>query len=116
MTCAFDQFLSADIARLIDKPSVRANVLLADGYESQGYLSFKEASDARLAAQEDFTDKLRALSADEESILRHGLDTVAKTVQDRLKLQDKLSEIILKRQKLERDAQQSNLERQIRLS
>jgi lambda family phage tail tape measure protein len=43
------------------------------------------------------------------------LETVAKTSQDKLKLQDKLAEIALKRQKLERDAQQSDLERQIRL-
>jgi len=88
---------------------------IIDLYESQGYLSFKEASQARLAAQEDFTDKLRALSNEEESILRRGLERVAKTAQDKLKLQDRLVEITLKRQKLERDAQQSNLEREIRL-
>jgi lambda family phage tail tape measure protein len=40
---------------------------------------------------------------------------VAKTAQDKLKLQDRLVEITLKRQKLERDAQQSNVEREIRL-
>ena len=88
---------------------------IIDLYENQGYLSFKEASDARLAAQQDFTQKLSALSSDEEAFLRKGLDTVAKTSQDKLKLQDKLLEIALKRQKLERDAQQSDLERQIRL-
>ncbi|MDI9234724.1 phage tail tape measure C-terminal domain-containing protein [Limnohabitans lacus] len=88
---------------------------IIDLYENQGYLSFKEASDARLAAQQDFTQKLSALSSDEEAVLRKGLDTVAKTSQDKLKLQDKLLEIALKRQKLERDAQQSDLERQIRL-
>lgn len=88
---------------------------IIDLYENQGYLSFKEASDARLAAQQDFTLKLSALSSDEEAVLRKGLDTVAKTSQDKLKLQDKLLEIALKRQKLERDAQQSDLERQIRL-
>ena len=47
--------------------------------------------------------------------MRRGLETVAKTSQDKLRLQDKLAEIALKRQKLERDAQQSDLERQIRL-
>ena len=88
---------------------------IIDLYENQGYLSFKEASDARLAAQQDFTQKLSALSSDEEAVVRKGLDTVAKTSQDKLKLQDKLLEIALKRQKLERDAQQSDLERQIRL-
>lgn len=88
---------------------------IIDLYENQGYLSFKEASDARLAAQQDFTQKLSALSSDEEAVLRKGLDMVAKTSQDKLKLEDKLLEIALKRQKLERDAQQSDLERQIRL-
>jgi lambda family phage tail tape measure protein len=88
---------------------------IIDLYENQGYLSFKEASDARLAAQQDFTQKLSALSSDEEAVLRKGLETVAKTSQDKLKLEDKLLEIALKRQKLERDAQQSDLERQIRL-
>jgi len=88
---------------------------IIDLYENQGYLSFKEASDARLAAQQDFTQNLSALSSDEEAVLRKGLDTVAKTSQEKLKLQDKLLEIALKRQKLERDAQQSDLERQIRL-
>lgn len=53
--------------------------------------------------------------ADEEAILRRGLDTVARTTQDKLKLQDKLAEITLRRKKLEREVQQSNLERQIRL-
>jgi lambda family phage tail tape measure protein len=88
---------------------------IIDLYENQGYLSFKEASEARLAAQQDFTQKLSALSSDEEAVLRRGLETVAKTSQDKLRLQDKLAEIALKRQKLERDAQQSDLERQIRL-
>lgn len=88
---------------------------IIDLYESQGYLSFKEANEARLTAQQDFTEKLRASFEQEEAILNGGLETVAKTTQDRIKLQDKLSEITLKRQKLEREAQQSNLERQIRL-
>lgn len=112
--------IDSDLKRLQGMVDVEAGILkdrqrIIDLYEGQGYLSFKEASDARLAAQEDFTRKLSALSADEEAILRRGLETVAKTTQDKLKLQDKLAEITLKRQKLERDAQQSNLERQIRL-
>jgi lambda family phage tail tape measure protein len=112
--------IDSQVKRLQAMVDVESGVLkdrqrIVDLYESQGYLSFKEASDARLAAQEDFTDKLRALSNEEESILRRGLDRVAKTAQDKLKLQDRLVEITLKRQKLERDAQQSNLERQIRL-
>ncbi len=111
---------NGDLKRLQGLVDVESGILkdrqrIIDLYESQGYLSFKEASEARLAAQEDFTEKLRAVFADEEAILRRGLDTVAKTTQDKLKLQDKLAEITLKRQKLERDAQQSNLEREIRL-
>ena len=112
--------IDSDLKRLQGLVDVEAGILkdrqrIIDLYEGQGYLSFKEASDARLAAQEDFTQKLSALSADEEAILRRGLETVAKTTLDKLKLQDKLAEITLKRQKLERDAQQANLERQIRL-
>lgn len=112
--------IDSDLKRLQGLVDVEAGILkdrqrIIDLYEGQGYLSFKEASDARLAVQEDFTQKLSALSADEEAILRRGLETVAKTTQDKLKLQDKLAEITLKRQKLERDAQQANLERQIRL-
>ena len=88
---------------------------IIDLYETQGYISFKQASDARLNAQQDFTEKLGALYGQEESILTQGLATVAKTAQDKIKLQDKLNEVTLKRQKLERDAQQSNLERDIKL-
>lgn len=112
--------IDSEIKRLQGQVDVESAILkdrqrIIDLYESQGYLSFKDASEARLAAQEDFTEKLRALSADEETILRRGLETVAKTTQEKLKLQDRLAEITLKRQRLERDAQQSNLERQIRL-
>lgn len=112
--------IDSEIKRLQGQVDVESAILkdrqrIIDLYESQGYLSFKDASEARLAAQEDFTEKLRALSADEETILRRGLEKVAKTTQDKLKLQDHLAEITLKRQRLERDAQQSNLERQIRL-
>ena len=112
--------IDSEIKRLQSQVDVESAILkdrqrIIDLYESQGYLSFKDASDARLAAQEDFTEKLRALSAEEEKILLLGLETVAKTTQDKLKLQDRLAEITLKRQRLEREAQQSNLERQIRL-
>lgn len=112
--------IDSEIKRLQSQVDVESAILkdrqrIIDLYESQGYLSFKDASDARLAAQEDFTEKLRALSAEEETILLRGLETVAKTTQDKLKLQDRLAEITLKRQRLEREAQQSNLERQIKL-
>ena len=112
--------IDSEVKRLQGQVDAESAILkdrqrIIDLYESQGYLSFKDASDARLAAQEDFTEKLRALSAEEETILLRGLETVAKTTQDKLKLQDRLAEITLKRQRLEREAQQSNLERQIRL-
>ena len=112
--------IESEIKRLQGQVDVESAILkdrqrIIDIYESQGYISFKEATEARLAAQEDFTEKLRALTDEEEAILRRGLESVARTTQDKLKLQDRLFEITLKRQRLEREAQQSNLERQIRL-
>jgi len=112
--------IESDIKKLQGLTDVESGILkdrqkIIDLYESQGYISFKEASEARLNAQQDFTDKLGDLYGQEETILKRGLATVAKTTQDKLKLQDKLSEITLRREKLERDAQQSNLEREIKL-
>jgi lambda family phage tail tape measure protein len=112
--------IESDIKKLQGLTDVESGILkdrqkIIDLYESQGYISFKEASEARLNAQQDFTDKLGNLYGQEETILKRGLATVAKTTQDKLKLQDKLSEITLRREKLERDAQQSNLEREIKL-
>ena len=112
--------IDSEIKRLQGQVDVESAILkdrqrIIDLYESQGYISFKEATEARLAAQEDFTEKLRALTNEEEAILRRGLESVATTTQDKLKLQDRLAEILLKRQRLEREAQQSNVERQIRL-
>ena len=112
--------IESDLKRLQGVVDVESGILkdrqkVIDLFEGQGYLSFKEGSEARLAAQEEFTGKLRAVFADEEAILQRGLATVAKTTQDRLKLQDKLAEITLKREKLERDVQMSSLERQIRV-
>ena len=112
--------IDSEIKRLQGQVDVESSILkdrqrIIDLFESQGYISFREATEARLTAQEDFTDKLRALTDEEERILRRGLESVAKTTQDKLKLQDRLAEIALKREKLEREAQQSNLERQIRL-
>ena len=112
--------IESDIKMLQGLTDVESGILkdrqkIIDLYESQGYISFKEASEARLNAQQDFTDKLGDLYGQEETILKRGLATVAKTTQDKLKLQDKLSEITLRREKLERDAQQSNLEREIKL-
>jgi phage-related minor tail protein len=112
--------IESDIKKLQGLTDVESGIFkdrqkIIDLYESQGYISYKEASEARLNAQQDFTDKLGDLYGQEETILKRGLATVAKTSQDKLKLQDKLSEITLRREKLERDAQQSNLEREIKL-
>jgi lambda family phage tail tape measure protein len=112
--------IESEIKNLQGLTDVESGILkdrqkIIDLYESQGYISYKEASEARLNAQEDFTQRLGDLYAQEETILKRGLSTVAKTTQDKLKLQDKLSEITLRREKLERDAQQSNLERDIKL-
>jgi lambda family phage tail tape measure protein len=112
--------IESDIKKLQGLTDVESGILkdrqkIIDLYESQGYISYKEASEARLNAQEDFTQKLGDLSGQEETILKRGLATVAKTTQDKLKFQDKLAEITLRREKLERDAQQSNLEREIKL-
>ena len=87
---------------------------IIDLYEQAGYLSFKEATDARVAAQEDFVEKIRALYLEQQMLMEIALRTEAKTTQDKLKLQDQLAAIAVKREKLERDAAQSNLERVIR--
>lgn len=87
---------------------------IIDLYEQAGYISFKDATDARVAAQEDFVEKIRALYLEQQMLMEIALRTEAKTTQDKLKLQDKLAEIAVKREKLERDAAQSNLERIIR--
>jgi len=120
LTAAAMAKIESDIKQLQGLTDVETGLLkdrqkIIDLYEGQGYISYKEASEARLNAQQEFTDRLGELYAQEESILRRGLATVAKTTQDKLKLQDKLSEITLRREKLEREAQQSNLEREIKL-
>jgi lambda family phage tail tape measure protein len=120
LTAAAMAKIESDIKQLQGLTDVETGLLkdrqkIIDLYEGQGYISYKEASEARLNAQQEFTDRLGELYAQEESILKRGLATVAKTTQDKLKLQDKLSEITLRREKLEREAQQSNLEREIKL-
>ncbi len=112
--------IDSEVKRLQAQVDVETGILkdrqrTIDLLESQGYISFREASDARVAAQEDFVEHLRVLSAQEEAILMAGLANVAKTTQDKLKLQDRLNEVILRRERLERESLQSNLERQLRL-
>ena len=105
-----------ELQRLVDEESglLKDRQRLIDLYENAGYLSFKEASQARVAAQEDFVNKIGALYAEQELLLEVALRKDAKTLQDKLKYEDKLSEITKKRATLERDAQQSNVERLIR--
>lgn len=105
-----------ELQRLVDEESgiLKDRQRLIDLYENAGYISFKEASQARVAAQEDFVSKIGALYAEQELLLEVALRKDAKTVQDKLKYEDKLSEIAKKRATLERDAQQSNTERLIR--
>jgi lambda family phage tail tape measure protein len=120
MTAGAMAKIESEIKQLQGLTDVETGILkdrqkIIDLYESQGFISYKDASEARLNAQQDFTERLSSLYAQEESILKRGLATVAKTVQDKLKLQDQLNDITLKREKLEREAQQSNLEREIKL-
>ncbi len=77
-------------------------------------MTFKEGSDARIAAQDDFTERLRANMAGEEAILKRGLATVAKTKQEKAKLTARLEEVMARRARLEREVQMSGLERSIR--
>ncbi len=105
-----------ELQRLVDEESgiLKDRQRLIDLYENAGYISYKEASQARVAAQEDFVNKIGALYTEQEMLLEIALRKDAKTVQDRLKFEDKLSEIAKKRATLERDVQQSNVERLIR--
>jgi lambda family phage tail tape measure protein len=87
---------------------------IIDLYEGQGFLSFQEGSAARIAAQEDFVEHLRANMAEEEAILKRGLATVAKTTQEKAKLTARLEEVMSRRAALEREVQMAGLERNIR--
>ncbi|NCW86254.1 MAG: hypothetical protein EBV69_09250, partial [Oxalobacteraceae bacterium] len=111
--------IERDVKRLQDALDVEAALLkdrqrIIDLYEGQGFLTFKEGSDARIAAQDDFTERLRANMAEEEAILKRGLATVAKTTQEKAKLTARLEEVMARRARLEREVQMSGLERSIR--
>ena len=111
--------IERDVKRLQDALDVEAALLkdrqrIIDLYEGQGFLTFKEGSDARIAAQDDFTERLRANIAEEEAILKRGLATVAKTTQEKAKLTARLEEVMARRARLEREVQMSGLERSIR--
>ena len=111
--------IERDVKRLQDALDVEAALLkdrqrIIDLYEGQGFLTFKEGSDARIAAQDDFTERLRTNMAAEEAILKRGLATVAKTTQEKAKLTARLEEVMARRARLEREVQMSGLERSIR--
>jgi len=111
--------IERDVKRLQDAVDVESALLkdrqrIIDLYESQGFLSFQEGSAARLAAQEEFTERLRATIAQEEAVLKRGLATVAKTAQEKARLLVKLEEVAARRSKLEREVQMSGIERSIR--
>lgn len=104
------------LQRLVDEESTlfRDRQKVTDLQEGAGYLSFKQATELRVSAQQEYLDRVRALYADQEAIVRKSLAVDAQTAQDRMKLEEKLAEIVSKREKIEREAQQSALERSIR--
>ncbi|TXH06677.1 MAG: hypothetical protein E6R09_01085 [Rhodocyclaceae bacterium] len=85
-----------------------------DLYESQGYLKFQQATELRANAQADFLERSRQYYDEEERLLRGALATVAKTAQERARVEEHLAGIALKRQRLEREAAQATLERAIK--
>lgn len=105
------------LQRLIDEEGslLRDRQKMLELYESSGYLGFQQSSARRLAAQQEFIDKSRSLYAEQEMLLQISLKADAKTAQEKLKLQDQLAELDARRQRLERDSMQSNLERMVRL-
>jgi lambda family phage tail tape measure protein len=87
---------------------------MIDLYEAQGFMTFRQASTARLAAQQEYNDKIDDLGAKEEAILWRGLTTVARTTADRIKLQDRLNDLQSKRARLQQGALSAESERQVR--
>jgi hypothetical protein len=80
LTAAAMAKIESDIKQLQGLTDVETGLLkdrqkIIDLYEGQGYISYKEASEARLNAQQEFTDRLGELYAQEESILKRGLAT-----------------------------------------
>nr|NDG06850.1 hypothetical protein [Oxalobacteraceae bacterium] len=111
--------IERDVKRLQDALDVESALLkdrqrIIDLYEGQGFITFQQGSAARIAAQEDFTERLRANMAEEEAILKRGLATVAKTTQEKARLTARLEEVMSRRARLEREVQMAGLERNIR--
>ena len=111
--------IERDVKRLQDGLDVESALLkdrqrIIDLYDGQGFITFQQGSAARIAAQEDFTERLRANMAEEEAILKRGLATVAKTTQEKARLTARLEEVMSRRARLEREVQMAGLERNIR--
>ena len=87
---------------------------IIDLYEGQGYLKFKEATEARATAQQDFLEKSASYYDQEEALLRGALADFTKNSQERARVEEQLAAIALKRQRLEREAAQATLEREIK--
>ncbi len=85
-----------------------------DLYQEQGYLRFKEASDLRINAQQEYLQRTRKLFEEEEVLLSTALETVAKTADQRRQIEERLATLSAKRQRMEREAAQVTLERVIR--
>ncbi|NBW79798.1 MAG: hypothetical protein EBR27_12425, partial [Betaproteobacteria bacterium] len=85
-----------------------------DLYQEQGYLRFKEASDLRINAQQEYLQRTRKLFEEEEVLLSTALETVAKTADQRRQIEERLATLSAKRQRMEREAAQVTLERAIR--
>ena len=87
---------------------------IVDLYESQGYLKFKEATDARTTAQQDFIEKSATYYDQQKALLQDALSNYTKNAQERARVEEQLSAIAIKRQLLERQAGQATLERELK--
>jgi lambda family phage tail tape measure protein len=93
---------------------MRSRQRVIDLYQEQGYLRFREATDLRANAQQEYLERSRAYFDQEEALLRTALETVAKTADQRRQIEERLATLAAKRQRMEREAAQVTLERAIR--
>jgi len=93
---------------------MRSRQRVIDLYQEQGYLRFREATDLRVNAQQDYLERSRTFFDQEEALLRTALETVAQTADQRRQIEERLATLAAKRQRMEREAAQVTLERAIR--
>ena len=93
---------------------MRSRQRVIDLYQEQGYLRFREATDLRANAQQEYLERSRTYFDQEEALLRTALETVAKTADQRRQIEERLAALAAKRQRMEREAAQVTLERAIR--